>query len=86
MQYHFLSRADFERLRDQGKDSGEKGAFFVETAEFGGNLYGTSVGAVEEVSRGKGRGVEKEGGKGTEEGNDDGVGRCCVLDIEMEVR
>ncbi len=59
-------------MRDQ-----EKG-FFVESAEFGGNLYGTSVGAVEEVRRGGGKGVVP-GDKGN------GEGRCCVLDIEMEV-
>ncbi len=72
MQYHFVSREEFERLRDQ-----EKG-FFVETAEFGGNLYGTSVGAVEEVSRGGGKDV-MPGQPGKAEG------KCCVLDIEMEV-
>lgn len=78
MQYHFVSREEFERLRDQ-----EKG-FFVETAQFGGNLYGTSVGAVEEVGRGVAPG---EGGEGEGEGKEeeDPVGRCCVLDIEMEV-
>ena len=73
VQYWFVGRGEFERLRDEGEEEEENGRgggktkkpFFVETAEFGGNLYGTSVGAVEEVAR---RG-----------------GRCCVLDIEMEV-
>lgn len=70
MHYHFVSRGEFEALRDRP-------GFFVETAEFGGNLYGTSVAAVEAVGKGKGRGVD-----GQECG---GQGRCCVLDIEMEV-
>lgn len=70
MQYHFTPRDEFETLRAAG-------GFFVETAEFGGNLYGTSVGAVEEVGRGWGKGL-----RGEECG---GEGRCCVLDIEMEV-
>lgn len=37
--YHFLSRAEFERQRDAGE--------FVEWAEYGGNLYGTLRAEVE---------------------------------------
>jgi guanylate kinase len=40
-EYHFTTREEFKKLVD------EKG--FVEWAEFGGNLYGTSVKAVEDV-------------------------------------
>ena len=39
--YNFVSRQQFEELRDKGG--------FIETAEFSGNLYGTSVKAVEDV-------------------------------------
>jgi guanylate kinase len=40
--YHFVKREDFLSLVDQGG--------FVEHAEFGGNLYGTSVAAIHAVS------------------------------------
>ncbi|RPA90638.1 guanylate kinase [Choiromyces venosus 120613-1] len=40
--YHFTNRRDFESLRAQKH-------FFIETAEFAGNLYGTSVSAVKDV-------------------------------------
>ncbi|PWW72441.1 guanylate kinase [Tuber magnatum] len=40
--YHFTSRADFESLRTQ--------KHFIESAEFAGNLYGTSLGAVKVVT------------------------------------
>ncbi len=40
--YHFVSRQDFERRRDQGE--------FVEWAVVGGHLYGTSVKALQEAS------------------------------------
>jgi guanylate kinase len=59
--YNFVSREDFEKLK------AEDG--FIETAEFGGNLYGTSVQAIEDVA--------KHGGK-------DGKGLICILVIEME--
>ena len=39
--YHFVSRAEIEDLREAGG--------MVETAEFSGNLYGTSVEAVKRV-------------------------------------
>lgn len=38
---------------------------FIEHAQFGSNLYGTSLAAVKEVR--------------------DAGGKCCLLDIEMEV-
>ena len=60
-QYNFVTREAFEKLKAQGG--------FIETAEFGGNLYGTSVKAVEDVA--------KHGGNA-------GKGLICVLDIEME--
>jgi len=59
--YYFVSREAFEKLK---AESG-----FIETAEFGGNLYGTSVKAIEDVAT--------HGGK-------DGKGLICILDIEME--
>jgi len=37
--YHFVTRAEFERLRGQGA--------FVESAEYAGNLYGTSFAALD---------------------------------------
>lgn len=40
--YHFVSRDEFQRLITQGA--------FLEHAEFGGNMYGTSAKAVEMVS------------------------------------
>ena len=73
--YHFISREDFVKLRD------ETPGFFIETAEFSGNLYGTSRSAVRDVAEGRslGRGL-----KGVDTGKDLKA-RCCVLDIEMEV-
>ncbi|KAH9023233.1 guanylate kinase [Lactarius pseudohatsudake] len=41
IQYHFVSREDFSSLRDRGG--------FVETAEFSGNLYGTSKQAIASI-------------------------------------
>jgi guanylate kinase len=46
--YHFLSREEFERRRDEGR--------FLEWAEYGGNLYGTLEAEVERVL-GEGRHV-----------------------------
>jgi guanylate kinase len=60
-EYNFVTREAFEKLKAEGG--------FIETAEFGGNLYGTSVKAIEDVA--------KHGG-----GN--GKGLICILDIEME--
>ncbi len=39
--YHFVDRAEFERMVDGGE--------FVEHAEYGGNLYGTPVASIEEA-------------------------------------
>ena len=55
--YFFTDRESFLKLVDEGG--------FIEHAQFGSNLYGTSVEAVKKV-------------------RDEG-GRCCILDIEMEV-
>lgn len=55
--YFFTDRDSFLKLVDEGG--------FIEHAQFGSNLYGTSVEAVKKV-------------------RDEG-GRCCILDIEMEV-
>lgn len=56
VEYHFTTRESFQKLVDEGG--------FIEHAQFGSNLYGTSVAAVKEVRE---------------------RGRCCILDIEMEV-
>ena len=40
--YHFSDRETMERMRDDGE--------FIETAEFSGNMYGTSKKAVEDVA------------------------------------
>ncbi|CUS09582.1 unnamed protein product [Tuber aestivum] len=40
--YHFTNCADFESLRAQNH--------FIESTEFAGNLYGTSIGAVKDVA------------------------------------
>ena len=60
-QYHFVTREAFEKLEAQGG--------FIESAQFGGNLYGTSVKAVEDVAK---------------NGGEEGKGLICILDIEME--
>ena len=41
VEYHFVDRAEFERLRDQGD--------LLEWAEVHGNLYGTGVGEIEKA-------------------------------------
>lgn len=55
--YFFTDKDSFLKLVGEGG--------FIEHAQFGSNLYGTSVEAVKKV-------------------RDEG-GRCCILDIEMEV-
>ncbi|WFD34604.1 guanylate kinase [Malassezia cuniculi] len=42
--YHFVSREEFQRRVDNGE--------FLEYAQFGGNMYGTTVRAVQDVSTG----------------------------------
>lgn len=71
VEYNFVSREDFEKLRDEGG--------FIETAQFGGNYYGTSVKAVEDVAKGPSGG--NAGGEVDDEGQ---KGLICILDIEME--
>ena len=53
--YFYVSREELNKRIAAGE--------FLETAEFSGNLYGTSLAAVEQVQ---------------------GVGKVCVLDIEIE--
>jgi guanylate kinase len=43
-EYHFVSPAEFARLKDEGA--------FLETAAFSGNSYGTSLGAVRALGAG----------------------------------
>lgn len=43
-EYHFVTRDEFEKRIGQGN-------FFIEHAQFGSNLYGTSFGAVEDVQK-----------------------------------
>lgn len=62
MSYHFVTRDEFEYLIKQGA--------FLEYAQFGGNYYGTSAKAVEDVS---------QPGK-------DGKRRRALLDIDTQVR
>ncbi|KAE8221753.1 hypothetical protein CF319_g4939 [Tilletia indica] len=59
--YHYVSREDFEKLIEQGA--------FLEHAQFGGNRYGTTAKAVEEVSQLKTK---------------DGKRRRAVLDIDAQ--
>ncbi|KAL9108813.1 MAG: hypothetical protein Q9227_006470 [Pyrenula ochraceoflavens] len=77
-EYHFVTRDAFTSLKDSDG--------FIETAVFGGNMYGTSKKAVEDVMAG--RGGKPAGDKSAqsaaaaeEEGPKQ---RTCVLDIEME--
>lgn len=60
--YHFVEKSQFEQLIEQGA--------FLEYAQFGGNYYGTSAKAVEEVSQ--------PGEKGER--------RRALLDIDTQVR
>lgn len=48
---------------------------FLEHARFGDNYYGTSVKAVEDASKGKGKNFDGTPAEGD---------RVCILDIEME--
>ena len=54
--YHFVTKADFEHDIAHGK--------FLEYARVHGNIYGTSLAAVQDVAA---------------------SGKCCVLDIDVQV-
>ncbi|ORY84267.1 P-loop containing nucleoside triphosphate hydrolase protein [Protomyces lactucae-debilis] len=58
--YHFVDRASFKAGADRGD--------FIEWAEFSGNLYGTSIAAVQAVAQ-------------TGEGD---AKRTCILDIDLQ--
>lgn len=60
--YHYVERSEFEKLIEEGA--------FLEHAQFGGNYYGTSAKAVEEVSK----------------PDDKGRRRRALLDIDTQVR
>ena len=62
MSYHFVERNNFEKLIEQGA--------FLEYAQFGGNYYGTSAKAVEDVSNSGEQGIRKR----------------ALLDIDTQVR
>lgn len=66
--YYFTSPQEFEAMI--AADG------FEEWAKFGGNYYGSSKQAVEDVARGKGKSID--GSPAT------GEGRICIFDIEME--
>ncbi|KIV79630.1 guanylate kinase [Exophiala sideris] len=65
--YHFTTPEEFEKMI--GEDA------FIEHAKFGGNYYGSSKKAVQDVAEGKGKSIDGT----TAEGK-----RICILDIEME--
>ncbi len=67
MHYHFTTPEDFEKLIAQDA--------FVEHAKFGGNYYGSSKQAVQDVAEGRGKTIDGQ----TAEGK-----RICIFDIEME--
>lgn len=60
--YHYVSRDEFESLIAKGA--------FLEYAQFGGNYYGTSAKAVEDVSK----------------PTNDGKRKRALLDIDTQVR
>ncbi|PZR18189.1 MAG: guanylate kinase [Flavobacterium psychrophilum] len=65
--YHFTTTEAFEQLISEDA--------FVEHAKFGGNYYGSSKQAVQDVAEGKGKNIDGS----TAEGK-----RICIFDIEME--
>lgn len=81
-EYYFVTREQFEELK--ARDG------FIETAVFGGNRYGTSKKAVEEVMSGiggkaVGDAKDEDAGQATGEREGKTERKICVLDIEMEV-
>ena len=65
--YHFTTTETFEKM--VAEDA------FEEHAKFGGNCYGSSRQAVQDVAEGKGKSIDGN----TAEGK-----RICIFDIEME--
>lgn len=65
--YHFITPDMFEKMIADDA--------FVEHARFGGNYYGSSKKAVQDVAEGRGKSI----GGSTAEGK-----RICIFDIEME--
>lgn len=65
--YHFTTPDTFERMVAENA--------FEEHAKFGGNCYGSSRKAVQDVAEGKGKSIDGT----TAEGK-----RICIFDIEME--
>ncbi|EXJ58552.1 guanylate kinase [Cladophialophora yegresii CBS 114405] len=65
--YHFVSVEKFEAMIADNA--------FLEHAKFGGNYYGSSKQAVQDVAEGRGKDING----GTAEGK-----RICIFDIEME--
>ena len=65
--YHFTTTEDFERMISEDA--------FEEHAKFGGNCYGSSRKAVQDVAEGKGKSIDGSPAEGK---------RICIFDIEME--
>jgi len=65
--YHFTDREVMKQMIADNK--------FLEHAEFGGNMYGTSISAVQAVKEGQGKSFDGSPASGK---------RICILDIEME--
>ncbi|EXJ85299.1 guanylate kinase [Capronia epimyces CBS 606.96] len=65
--YHFTTPEEFEKM--VAEDA------FVEHAKFGGNYYGSSKKAVQDVAEGKGKTIDGKSAEGK---------RICIFDIEME--
>lgn len=65
--YYFTTPKEFESMIAQDA--------FEEHAKFGGNYYGSSRKAVEDVAKGKGKSIDGSAAEGK---------RICIFDIEME--
>ncbi|EHY55825.1 Guanylate kinase [Exophiala dermatitidis] len=65
--YHFTTTENFEKMIAENA--------FVEHAKFGGNYYGSSKMAVQDVAEGRGKTIEGTPAEGK---------RICIFDIEME--
>ncbi|EXJ86064.1 guanylate kinase [Capronia coronata CBS 617.96] len=65
--YHFTTPEEFEKMIAENA--------FVEHAKFGGNYYGSSKQAVQDVAEGRGKSIDGTPAVGK---------RICIFDIEME--